>query len=74
MKNPNQIVHECQKREEPVFVLRAKDRASVVALEAYYLMVSEAGCNAEFAEEVRQIANNFHLWQAQNRDKTRIPD
>lgn len=73
-KNPAQIIHECNKNGEPVFVLRAKDRASVVALEAYFLMVSEAGCNETFTEEVRDIANQFHLWQSQNLDKTRIPD
>ncbi len=73
-KNPVQIINECRKSGEPTFTIRAKDRASVVALEAYFLMVQEAGSNPEFAEEIRHIANEFHLWQSKNQETTRMPD
>jgi hypothetical protein len=73
-KNPFQIINECHKKGEPVFVIRAKDRASVVALEAYLLVTSYGHCNPEFMEEIKQIVNDFHLWQSQNQEDTRMPD
>jgi len=73
-KNQIQIINECRKSGEPTFTIRAKDRASVVALEAYFVIISQGKCNPEFLEEIRQITNDFHLWQAENKHVTRMPD
>jgi hypothetical protein len=74
MKNPIQIINECRQTGEPTFTIRAKDRASVVALEAYIVVIENSNVNPEFKEELKQIANDFHLWQAGNQHKTRLPD
>lgn len=74
MKNPIQIINECAKTGEPTFTIRAKDRASVVALEAYLIVIENSNCNAEFKEELKQIANEFHLWQSEHQSITRLPD
>ena len=75
MKNPHQIINECQKHGEPTFTIRAKDRASIVALETYRIIIEESDkVNPEYKEEIRQIVNDFHQWQCQNQHVTRLPD
>lgn len=74
MKNPIQIINECAKTGEPTFTIRAKDRASIVAIEAYIVVIENSKVNPEFKEELKQIANDFHAWQSQNQHITRMPD
>ena len=74
MKNPIQIIHECSRNNEPTFTFRAKDRASIIALETYLLVIEDRNSNPEFKQEVRDIVNSFHLWQIQNQHLTRMPD
>jgi len=74
-KNPHQIINECAKSGEPTFTIRAKDRASIVAIEAYRLIIEQSDkINPEFKDEIRSIVNDFHLWQAENQHVTRMPD
>lgn len=73
-KNPIQIINECAKTGEPTFTIRAKDRASIVALEAYIVVIENSNVNDEFKEDLKQISNDFHEWQYKNQHKTRLPD
>lgn len=56
--------------DEPVFLLRAKDRHSFMALVAYM-----ARCKGErHCEKLTKIARSFLQWQGANPDLVKEPD
>lgn len=60
--------------DEPVFIIRAQDAASVSALYAYALMALNKGASPSFAEDVTASAKRFADWQARNLLKVKVPD
>ena len=48
--------------DEPVFVLRAKDRLSAPAIQAYAEMAQDAGCTPEFVESAQSAGDTLASW------------
>jgi len=59
-------------RSEPVFLIRAKDRAAAFAIEAYAIFAERQGATAEFLNNVKGWAQVVRTWQEQN--LTKVPD
>jgi len=59
--------------DEPVFLLRAQDITSVDTIEAYLSFCERAGSPLEHREAVMEAAGRFLAWQADNRDKVKVP-
>lgn len=70
-----QIIAETHDTDEPIFVFRAKDLLSLLALKKYQ-EVTEAysGDDHEFAEGVAHKIHDFIDWQRANSDKVKLPD
>lgn len=58
-------------REEPVFVLRAKDRTSAQAIQLYRHACFAAGASPEHLEGVDDAVKDFLFWQESH--DTKIP-
>jgi hypothetical protein len=59
--------------DEPVFVIRAKDRAALETLYAYVEYVEDVGAEKEFIDHItEQVVPDFRAWQ-QSHD-TKVPD
>lgn len=59
--------------DEPVFVIRARDRAAVDAIETGYINAADAhGARDELLDVVRERVQEIRDWQAAN--KTKVPD
>lgn len=58
--------------DEPIFILRAKDAASVPLLNAYVVLCGHLGSPDEHLLGLRELISDFSEWQ--NRHETKIPD
>ena len=56
--------------DEPVFLIRAKDKLMVPVLRAYADMAELAGCDADMVMIVRHHAQRTEVWQHKNGCKT----
>lgn len=72
MKNPCKIVKDCIKNEEPVFVLRGKDKFAIKAIQAYYEAVKNGGATDDFVNEINEINKDFEAYAQESGVK--IPD
>lgn len=72
MKNPYKIVKDCIENEEPVFVLRGKDKFALQAIQAYYEAVYCGGATDDFVNEIAQIKMDFEAYA--NESTVKIPD
>lgn len=60
--------------DEPVFILRARDTASLSVLTAYIEDVDTRGAGDDFVEEVQKVYDTFQKWQDEHRDEIKLPD
>jgi hypothetical protein len=60
--------------DEPVFIIRAKDKASIPALLSYAEHAHYAGASAEFVNDVIASVKRFESWQLKNGDIVKAPD
>lgn len=60
--------------DEPVFVLRAKDKASVETIKDYRLNARAEGSTDSFCHSVDQVVRDFERWQRTNPAKVRAAD
>lgn len=61
--------------DEPIFILRAQDVATVSTIHAYAMYAKEAGVEDDaWLEHVRNDAAEFSKWQADNADRVKLPD
>jgi hypothetical protein len=59
--------------DEPVFIIRARDRLSVAALDAYAELANIGGeVEEEFLDQIDGVTGDFKIWQRQN--ETKVPD
>lgn len=72
MKNPIRMVKDCFENEEPVFVLRGKDKFAVKAIQAYYEAVKSGGAADDFVNEIDEIKMDFEAFS--HECETKIPD
>lgn len=72
MKNPYTILKNCIENEEPVFVLRGKDKFAVQAIQAYHEAVKNGGVTSDFVNEINEIKMDFEAFA--NESVVKIPD
>ena len=60
--------------DEPVFVLRAMDWLSVMAISTYLSGCKKADCEESHIGAVEDAMADFLKWQARNLDKVKKPD
>ena len=53
MKDPKRLLHKCLLEDIPAFVICGTDICSVQAMEAYYQIAVEKGCNSNFLEDLK---------------------
>ncbi len=61
-------------KDEPIFIIRAKDQVSVLVLMNYLAHAKKAGCSNEFLAEIAHIGNDFTDWRLKNPGKVKVPD
>lgn len=74
MKDPIKMIKEAQENNEPIFVIRAKDRCAIAALSAYNVACSLVGVEEYHLKETQKIYLKFLEFKNKNFDKTKIPD
>jgi hypothetical protein len=52
--------------DEPIFIIRAQDRVSVAAIEAYAHLNETEGNDPTFMDNLRQVADQFNHWQVEH--------
>lgn len=60
--------------DEPIWILRGRDRLVLPALEAYRMIAIKDGCNEEFLEDLDSSIKDFRQWAIQNYDKMKQPN
>lgn len=60
--------------DEPVFVIRAQDLASLPTIINYATNAANAGAGDELLQGVSDTASDFALWQEDNKDRLKVPD
>ena len=56
------------------FVICGTDICSVQAMEAYYQIAVEKGCNSNFLEDLKLAIEDFKAFQCEEPEKVKIPD
>jgi len=74
MKDPRNILEKALSRNEPVFVVRAQDKLSIVAINMYCLAAYFSDISTEQLTEIYKIREDFQKWQKENPDKVKMPD
>ena len=60
--------------DEPVFLIRGKDAAAVMAIRDYARQAGYVGASDAFVENVEDIAVEIEMWQNANQDRVKVPD
>jgi len=60
--------------DEPVFVIRAKDKSAPAAIRAYANVAREAGADDSHVRAARAVAAGFEEWQHRNPALVKCPD
>jgi hypothetical protein len=62
--------------DEPLFILRAKDKLALALLEKYEKLAYKAGCERDFIMAIHKAMERFASWQSQieNNSKIKLPD
>ena len=60
--------------DEPVFLLRAKDRASLQTMIAYKAACLGVGAGTEHIARVDESVREFRRWRAANVRRMKVPD
>ena len=73
-KKDKKIIDDSERRGIPIFVITAKDRASIRTLIKYYNACENIGCHSDHLWGVTQRINDFAIWQRDNSDFVKTPD
>lgn len=60
--------------DEPVFIIRAKDRSSIAAIMCYAVGARALGADQSFIDDINASVRRFDAWQKANRSQTKVPD
>lgn len=55
MKNPIQMIKQCNEKDEPYSLLRGQDICALPAIETYYENVKDKVKDSRFIEEIEEI-------------------
>ncbi|MDR3129174.1 MAG: hypothetical protein LBU03_02865 [Tannerellaceae bacterium] len=73
MKNPIQMIKQCNEKDEPYFLLRGQDICALAAIETYYQEVLHHVTNSYFIEEIEEILKDFRAYR-EELSHTKVPD
>jgi len=73
-KTAESVLMSARENNEPVLVLRAKDKCSVMAIKAYYTACISLGCDQLHLEGINDIFEDFKNWRNNHSDQVRNPD
>ena len=73
-KTAESVLIRARENNEPVLVLRAKDKCAVKAIQAYEEECKRVGCNDAHLAGVHDILTDFALWRANNLEQVKKPD
>ena len=71
MKDQKRLLHKCLLEDIPAFVICGTDICSVQAMEAYYQIAVEKGCNSNFLENLKLAIEDFKAFNV-DRKSTRL--
>ena len=60
--------------DEPIFIIRAQDKASVGAIQDYFANAEVVGVDDDFLVRERDVTQRFRDWQETNADRVKVPD
>lgn len=60
--------------DEPIFIIRAKDKAAWLALNDYRYRARFMGAGENVIDRVNESIEQFQLWRENNPDKMKVPD
>ena len=72
MKNPIQMIKQCNEKDEPYFLLRGQDICARPAIETYYENVKDKVKDSRFIEEIEEIMKDFRAYSEEQ--QMHIPD
>lgn len=72
MKNPIQMIKQCNEKDEPYFLLRGQDVCALPAIEAYFEAIKTQVKDPYFIEEIEEIMKDFRAYREEQ--ETHIPD
>lgn len=72
MKNPIQMIKQCNEKDEPYFLLRGQDICALPAIETYYENVKDKVKDPRFIEEIEEIMKDFRTYLEEQ--QTHVPD
>lgn len=73
-KNPQLIIDEAALNNEPIFIIRGKDRAAVETLTNYLIAAENLNAGSEFAIDMLNVINKFIDYRMANSTKMKVPD
>ena len=72
MKNPIQMIKQCNEKDEPYFLLRGQDICALPAIETYYENVKDKMKDSRFIKEIKEIMKDFRAYSEEQ--QMHIPD
>ena len=72
MKNPIQMIKQCNEKDEPYFLLRGQDICALPAIETYYENVKDKVNDSRFIEEIEEIMKDCRAYSEEQ--QMHIPD
>lgn len=60
--------------DEPVFIIRAQDIASIDAILGYATEAEDHGAAPELLSGVMNVVSKFEQWRSANPERVKIPD
>jgi hypothetical protein len=73
-KKDENIIKDAEEKGIPIFVIVAKDAASVETLEAYKRNCIKAGSDLNHVTGINERIEEFRNWQFQNTSQVKVPD
>lgn len=60
--------------DEPIFIIRGRDRLAIGNINDYKLKAERAGCSPTFLEDLRQKQSEFEQYYVTHSDQMKRPD
>lgn len=73
-KTAESVLISARENKEPILVLRAKDKASIKAIQAYQEECRRLECDNDHLVGIQDILTDFALWRANNMEQVKKPD
>jgi len=73
-KTAESVLQDARKNNEPVLVLRAKDKCAWAAVQQYLNACRHYECDKQHIEGVKEISKDFEQFKKDNPEKMKFPD